>query len=326
MQTNRARLANLAGTTCLAMGSAAFAQDAPLNVLGTIAMVSDVAQNVGGDCVVMTTLIGDGSDPHLYQATPSDVEKLRSADLVLYSGFALEGQLGDVLGVIGKDRPTLAVGPASVPPANLLAVEDVYGIDPHIWMDVSLWSMSAPTIAAKIAELRPDCAEAVAANAAAYQAQLAALDAWAKASIATIPEAQRILVTAHDAFGYYSLAYNIKVSAIQGLSTETEASIADIEAVAEAVAASGVPTVFIETTINPRTIEAMIAAVANKGGLVSIGGELFSDAMGAEGTAEGTYIGMMHSNTVTITKALGGTPTPLPAALDDWAATWKIAE
>ena len=326
MLTQRPLVAAFAGAAFLSMAGTSQAQEAPLNVLATVAMVADVARNVGGACVAVTTMIGGGSDPHLYKATPSDVNALRAAELVLYAGFALEGQLGDVLGAIGERRPTLAVGPTSVPPDSLIAVEDFYGIDPHIWMDVSLWSLIATTIAAKLAELRPACEDTVTANAVTYQAQLAALHAWIKASIATIPEAQRKLVTAHDAFGYYAAAYDIDVSAIQGLSTETEASIGDIQSVAETVATSGVPTVFIETTVNPRTIQAMIAAVAAKGGDVSIGGELFSDAMGAEGTAAGTYIGMLHSNTVTITVALGGSPAPLPPELADWAAAWNIVE
>jgi len=314
------------GSWALLSGPPAIAQDAPLDVLATVAMLADVAQNVAGDCAVVDTLIGDGSDPHLYQATPSDVGKLRSADLVLYSGYALEGKLGEILGKIGQSRETLAVSEASVPVDALIAVQSAYGIDPHLWMDVGLWSRTAPTIAAKLADLRPDCAAAVTANAAAYQTKLAALDAWVAASIATIPPSQRRLVTAHDAFSYFARAYGLEVSAIQGLSTETEASIADIATVAEMVIDSGVPTVFIETTINPRTIEAMIAAVAAKGGTVSIGGELFSDAMGAAGTAEGTYIGMVRSNTVAIATALGGVPAEWPSELDGWATEWKVAE
>ncbi len=297
---------------------------APVKVLATIAMISDVAQNVAGDCAAISTLIAGGSDPHLYKATPSDIEALRSAKLILYAGFGLEGQLGEVLDRIGEDRATLAVSPASIPLSSLISVQDMYGIDPHLWMDVGLWSMTVPTISDAIAELNPECAETLAANAAGYQEKLAALHGWVGESIATIPEGQRRLVTAHDAFGYYGRAYGIEVTAIQGLSTEAEAGIADINDVAGSVVESGVPAVFIETTINPRTVEAMIEAVGALGGNVSIGGELYSDAMGDAGTLGGSYIGMIYENTFTITEALGGTPAPLPAALQDWAAEWDI--
>jgi manganese/zinc/iron transport system substrate-binding protein len=323
--SSRRLITGIVGVAVLTLsnGSAALA-DAPVNVLATIAMIADVAENVADDCATISTLIMGGSDPHLYKATPSDIEALRSADLILYAGFGLEGQLGEVLNRVGEDRATVAVSPASIPLSSLISVQDMYGVDPHLWMDVSLWSMTVPTISEAIAELNPECSDTLAANAAAYQAMLAALHGWVGDSVATIPEGQRRLVTAHDAFGYYGRAYGIEVTAIQGLSTEAEASIADINDVAETVFESGVPAVFIETTINSRTVEAVIEAVGALGGNVSIGGELYSDAMGDAGTLGGSYVGMIHENTVTITEALGGTPAPLPEALHEWAAEWNV--
>jgi len=302
----------------------AAAQDKP-TILVTIGMIGDVAKNVGGDCVEVVDLMAPGVDPHLYKATAADVQRFEDADAILYAGYGLEGQLGDVLASFGETKPTVAVSPTSIPTSYLIAVDDVYGIDPHVWMDVSLWSKIAPTIAATIAEVAPACAETATANAAAYQAQLAALHAWVTESVATIPEGQRMLVTAHDAFGYYARAYGIEVAAIQGISTEAEASVADIRATAEMVAALGVPAIFIETTINPRTIQSVIDAAGALGQDVVIGGELYSDAMGEAGTATGTYIGMIHSNTVSIVNALGGTVLPLPTELAEWAAGWNIA-
>lgn len=304
----------------------AIAQNAPLHVVSTIGMIGDVVANVGGDCVRSVSLMGPGVDPHLYQATARDVQTFQDADLILYSGYSLEGQLGDVLERFSERTPTLAVSPASIPPAELIAVDDIYGIDPHVWMDAGLWARTAPTIAEQIAELRPECAKSVTANAQAYGAQLEALDSWAAQSIASIPDTQRILVTAHDAFNYYGRAYGIEVAGIQGISTESEAGIADIREMAETVAERDVPAVFVESTINPRTIQAVIDAARERDHTIEIGGELYSDAMGEAGTAGGTYIGMIVENTRRITQALGGTPPALPEALSQWAAQWDAAQ
>ena len=172
--------------------------------------------------------------------------------------------------------------------------------------------------------MAPDCAATMRADAAAYAGELTALHDWIGASIASIPEDQRVLVTAHDAFAYYGRAYGIDVQGIQGISTEAEAGIADIRAVVDRVVELGVPAVFVESTINPRTIQAVVDGAAARGHAVTIGGELYSDAMGAPGTPAGTYIGMMRANTLTITEALGGEPAPWPAELMDWAERWSL--
>ncbi len=293
-------------------------------VVATVGMVGDVAATVAGDCMAVQTLMGPGTDPHLYQPTASDVQRLASADGVMHLGFGLEGQLGTVLERLGDRTPVLAVGPASVPVEDLIEVGGSYGVDPHLWMDASLWARTVPVVAEFLAERAPDC-DGIDARADAHEAELLALHGWMEAAISTIPEDRRALVTAHDAFGYFARAYGIEEVAIQGLSTEAEAAIADIIDVAETVVARNVPAVFVESTISPRSIEALIAAVRDRGHTVEIGGELYGDAMGDAGTAEGTYVGMMHANTVAIVTALGGTVPPLPDALAGWAETWDIA-
>ncbi len=315
----------LAAAIVLSAPAGAAAENAPINAVVTIGMIGDVVANVGGDCVAVTQIMGAGVDPHLYQASARDVRTFQEADVIFFSGYSLEGQLGDVLDRFSEITPTVAVSPASIDPANLITVADVYGIDPHLWMDVSLWAEIAPTIASTLTEIRPGCAETIEANGAAYGEALAALHPWVEGSIATIPEGQRMLVTAHDAFGYYGRAYGIEVVGIQGISTESEAGVADIREMADVVTDRGVPAVFIESTINPRTVQAVIDAARERGHEVEIGGELYSDAMGDDGTAGGTYIGMIYENTVSIVEALGGTPLPLPAALADWAERWDVA-
>lgn len=301
-----------------------FAQTEPVNVVTTVGMIADVVENVGGECVDVTAIMGAGVDPHLYRASADDVQTLQAADAIFYSGYVLEGQLGDVLNRFAEIKPTVAVAPASIETGELITVQDIYGIDPHVWMDVSLWAQIAPTIAQTLAELAPECADDMMARAEAYQTQLTALHDWVGESVASIPEEQRVLVTAHDAFNYYGRAYGIEVTAIQGISTEAEAAVADIRETVDTVVERQIPAIFVESTINPRTIESVQQAAGEQGQQVEVGGELYSDAMGDEGTAGGTYIGMLYENTLNITEALGGTTPPLPDALAEWAEQWNV--
>ena len=305
----------------------AAAEEPPLRVLATVGMIADVAQNVAGDCAEVTALLGAGSDPHRYRPTAADVTKLAQAELIFYVDPALETRLAEVLAGFADRTPTIGLARAAFGPLDLLDDPDAPGaLDPHLWMDVSRWARIAPVIAEAIAAQRPACAEQLDANVEGYLAQLDALHGWVGAAIASIPQGQRLLVTAHDAFEYFSDAYGIEASeAIEGISTEAEASIGDIRAVAAFVVERGVLAVFVETTVNPRTVEALVEEVRRQGHAVEIGGALFSDAMGAAGTPEGSYIGMIRANTLTITEALGGSAPPLPEALHGWADSHGIA-
>ncbi|MGY6412307.1 MAG: metal ABC transporter solute-binding protein, Zn/Mn family [Alkalilacustris sp.] len=322
-----ARRLSAACAALLAFGTPAAAQEAPLGVLATVGMVADIARSVGGDCAAVSTLIGPGVDPHDHSATPSDVRAIAEAELILYVDRTLEERLADVLDGFRDRTPTLGLARAAFAEADLLEDPDAPGaLDPHLWMDVSRWARIAPVIADAVAEQRPDCADAMQANVATLEAELAALHGWVGEAIASIPEGNRILVTAHDAFFYFADAYGIEASeAIEGISTASEASIADIREVAAFVIENAVPAVFVETTVNPRTIEALVAEVRASGHAVEIGGELFSDSLGEDGTPEGTYIGMIRANTLIITEALGGTAPDWPEALAPWAETWGVA-
>jgi manganese/zinc/iron transport system substrate-binding protein len=329
MHTRRfhARLhAVLIAAVLLAGGAGASAEDGTPRAVTTTGMVGDVAQRVAGNCVAVDTLMGPGVDPHLYEPRSSDVRKLRRADVILYSGYALEGQLGDVLERLGESRATLAVAPAAIATEDLITVQDVYGIDPHVWMDASLWARTAETVATALAEIVPECEADMTARARTYAGEIEALHEWIRASVASIPEERRVLVTAHDAFAYYGRAYGIRVEAVQGISTDSEAGIGDIREMVGIIVDHEVPAVFIESTINPRTIQAVIDAAADRGHEVSIGGELYADAMGAPDTAEGTYIGMMRANTRAIVHALGGESAQWPEALTEWASTWEAVD
>lgn len=302
--------------------------DAPLRVVATVGMVGDIAARVGGTCAQVETLMGPGTDPHYYVATASDIRRLGAAELILTSGHGLEGRMGEVLARVGARIPGLAVAEAVAGAQDLLDDPDEPGtVDPHLWMDAALWSRTARVIADAIGERRPDCADALVENAARLEADLLALHRWIGEAIGSIPEDQRLLVTPHDAFNYFSRAYGIAASeAIEGISTESEASIADIREVADFVIENRLQAVFVETTINPRTIEALVAEVRARGHTVKIGGELFSDALGAAGTPEGSYAGMMRANTETMVVALGGTLPEWPAELSHWLEEWGVTE
>jgi manganese/zinc/iron transport system substrate-binding protein len=295
-----------------------------VEVLATVGMVADIADELGAECTSVSALIGAGIDPHDYQPAASDVRRLQGAELILHVGFGLEGRLGTILDRLAETRPVIAVAEAAVDPDALL-FEGEGIVDPHLWMDVGLWARTVPVIADALAGLAPDCADDIAQRAAGYAAKLDALDTWVGASLASVPEGQRVLVTAHDAFSYFARAYGFDMAeGIEGISTESEASIADIRAVAETVVRLRVPAVFVETTVNPRTIEALVAEVRALGHDVEIGGELYSDALGAAGTPEGTYIGMIRANTQTVADALGGAILPLPPELAGWATRWGL--
>jgi len=301
----------------------------PLPVVTTTAMVGELVREVGGECVEVTVLIGAGIDPHLYRATAGDVSRLGRARWIVHHGLGLEGALGSLLNNLQQRTPTLAIGDAvaaAVPDAlhreAAAASGDGGTPDPHLWLDAALWGVGADIVAERLSELIPDCRDALVSRAVDHRAELMALDAWARASVASIPESQRVLVTSHDAFAYFGRAYGLAVHGIEGISTESEASIADIRETTELVVRTGVRAIFLESSISPRTIEAVRAAARDQGHAVALGGTLFGDAMGSAGTPEGTLIGMLRHNVLTITAALGGEAAPWPAELAGWASRW----
>ncbi|NTW03800.1 MAG: zinc ABC transporter solute-binding protein, partial [Oscillochloris sp.] len=279
----------------------------PLNVVATTQQIADTVMNIAGDKVTLKSLLGPGIDPHTYVATEGDIQTFQEADLIFYNGLLLEAQMTRVLEQIGQggDVRVVAVGD-QIDPLTLLNWEPEAGLpyDPHIWNDVRLWIRVAYTIRDTLMELDPTNAALYEANTASYAAELEALHTYTLEQVARIPQERRVLVTAHDAFSYYGRAYGLQVEAVQGISTASEASAADIQALADTIISHQVPAIFVESTISPRTIEAVQAAARAGGQAVSIGGELFSDAMGAADTPEGTYIGMMRHNINTIVAAL----------------------
>jgi manganese/zinc/iron transport system substrate-binding protein len=279
----------------------------PLSIVATTNIIADMARRVAGGDAEVTSLMGPGVDPHLYKASEGDVRRLAEADLVLYNGLHLEGKMGDILEKMARRRPVVAVAGA-IPETSLLEpaapLPGIGAHDPHVWFDVSLWRTSVDVVAEELARLDPEHAKGYRRRAADHAAELERLDAWVAESVAAIPEEHRILVTAHDAFGYFGRRYGIRVVGIQGISTLAEAGLRDVERVVDLVVDAGVPAIFVESSVSPRTVEAVRAAAADRGHPLALGGELYSDALGADGTPAGTYVGMVRHNVETIVEAL----------------------
>ena len=279
----------------------------PFNVVTTTGMVRDIVTEVVGEKGDVTNLMGEGVDPHLYDPTRNDVIKLRNADVVFYSGLLLEGRMTDTFIRVAQQGKPIYPVTELIDSQFLIEAADFAGEqDPHVWMDVQAWSKAVDAVAQKMAELDPDNAQFYRDNAASYQQRLEALDSYVQKSIDSIPEKQRVLVTAHDAFNYFGRRYGIEVRGIQGISTQSEAGTNDINRLVDFLVDNDIPAVFVETSVSDKAVRALVQGANSRGHDVVIGGLLFSDAMGQPGTYEGTYIGMLDHNATTITRALGG--------------------
>lgn len=285
---------------------AALGDDDRPRLTTTVGMITDVARNIGGDLIRVTGLMGPGIDPHLYKPSAGDIVRLGDADLILYGGLHLEGRMTETFDKINElgSKPAVAVS-ESIPVEKRLTVgENTW--DPHVWFDVTLWRIVAETIAVSLADTFPRHADTFAANATPYLARMDELDAWIFRQVERLPEHQRVLVTAHDAFNYFGRRYGFEVRGLQGMSTAAEAGAGDVQDLAAFIADREIRAMFIESSVPPSTIEAVQAACRARGWDVAIGGKLYADAMGETGTPDGTYIGMVRANVTTIVNALLG--------------------
>jgi manganese/zinc/iron transport system substrate-binding protein len=278
----------------------------PIRAVATVGMVADIVRNVGEQRVEMVQVMGAGVDPHLYKATRDDVQTIMRGDIVFYSGLMLEGKMVDTLLKVSRTKPVYAVTELIDEKYLLEPAEFAGHYDPHVWMDVSAWSSCVDAVASALAEFDPPHAAEYKSNAQAYREQLAALDEYGKRVMATIPKDRRVLITSHDAFNYFGRAYGLEVQGVQGISTESEAGLQRINELVDLIVGKKVKAVFVETSVPRKNIEAIVGGARARGHEVVIGGELFSDAMGEEGTYEGTYIGMIDHNITITARALGG--------------------
>jgi len=302
------RLSLLVVILALLVGAAS-AQDTGLNVVTTTTQATDIVNLLteGVEGVNITPLMGPGVDPHLYQPTESDISAMNEANIVVYSGLHLEGQFDSVFEALSEQDVVIYALSEPVKDAGFVIgafdveEEQLGSDDPHFWFDPRNWEITAADLAATLGELDPANAETYAANAEAYVEQLRLLYAWADEGMRAVPGTQRYLVTSHDAFQYFGAAFGWRMAAIQGISTEDEAGVGDIQETVDFVINNEIPVLFVESSIPPDTIQAVVEAVAAEGGEVRIGvRELYSDAMGEPGTFGGTFIGMIAENVYTI--------------------------
>ncbi|WP_369284064.1 metal ABC transporter solute-binding protein, Zn/Mn family [Oscillibacter sp. GMB15532] len=280
-------------------------QDNQLNIVATTTMLADLSSVIGGERVTVDGLMGPGIDPHLYQASAGDVSLMQKADVVVYNGLHLEGKMGEIFENLSRQGSAVICIEEGLDESKLLAWETDSSVhDPHIWFDVSLWEAAAKTVAEGLSQADPDGKSDYDANLDAYLKELEETDTYIQTRAAELPEGQRVLVTAHDAFQYFGKAYGFEVRGLQGISTDAEAGTADVSDLANFIVERQIKAIFVESSVPPKTIEALQAAVKAKGFDVAIGGELYSDSLGDADSGAGTYTLTVKANIDTIVDAL----------------------
>jgi manganese/zinc/iron transport system substrate-binding protein len=275
-----------------------------INIVTTTGMIKDAVANIAGDNAEVVALMGPGVDPHLYKATQGDLQKLTNADIVFYNGLHLEGKMGEVLEKLGRMKPVVAVS-HEIPNSLLREVPGFAGThDPHIWFDVKLWKEAVKAVSKSLIAFDSVNSDLYKQKTQRYLVTLDSLHEAVKARILEVPLEQRILITAHDAFGYFGDAYSIEVRGLQGISTVSEFGLRDVTELVNFIIQKKIKAIFVESSVSPKSIEAIQQGCQSKGWEVAIGGSLYSDAMGNEGTPEGTYVGMVNANVNTIVNAL----------------------
>lgn len=275
-----------------------------LKVVATTGMLYDAVLNVAGDLVEAEAIMGPGVDPHLYKATQGDLARFKQADVIIYNGILLEGKLTEVLKKLGRQKPAFPVGESIPEPLLLSAVGYTDAYDPHVWFDVTRWKMVVKEISRSLGKVDSVNARVYDQNTTHYLMRLDSLHDFVQARISEIPVDQRILITAHDAFGYFGDAYDIQVKGLQGISTVADFGLKDITNLIDIIIDNNIKAIFVETSVSEKSINAVITGCREKGQDVKVGGYLYSDAMGKFGTEEGTYIGMFEKNVNTIVEAL----------------------
>lgn len=278
------------------------AENEKLKVVCTTGMIADAAAQIGGQYIEVQSLMGPGVDPHLYKASQGDLRLLSDADIIFYNGIHLEGKMGGIFKKLGLKKPVVAIGDA-LDKEQLIRLDGI-SYDPHIWMDVPLWSKAIEEIRNTLVQALPKQKKNIEKQFEAYQAQLTALDGWIRMKVEEIPAAKRMLITSHDAFNYFGRAYAIQVIGLQGISTLSEFGLKDITNMVQTITENGIPYVFVESSVSTKSLEAVMVGCKDLGHDLQIGGTLYSDALGAADGLAGTYKGMMQHNVNTLVKAL----------------------
>jgi manganese/zinc/iron transport system substrate-binding protein len=276
----------------------------PLKIVVTTNILGDMVTNIVKDKAQVTVLMGAGVDPHLYKATQNDIQSLMDADIIVYNGLHLEGKMGEVFEKVKGNKKVIAASDG-IDPSLLINSSQFKGAqDPHIWFDATIWSTACEYVTQQIASEDSINAEKITSQGLSYANNLLAIDTWIKNKINELPEDKRILITAHDAFGYFGKAYNVQVKGLQGISTLSEYGLKDVTDMVDFIQKNKVKAVFVETSVNQKSMEAVIEGCQAKGYDLKIGANLYSDAMGEKGSLGGTYLGMIKYNVSSIVSAL----------------------
>lgn len=278
-------------------------EEGPPVVVSTTTMLQDMVRQLGGESVRSAGIMKPGGDPHLYQPTPSDARLIASSAMVVTNGLYLEGWIDDLVRNAGGTRPVV-VASKRVEPIRMEG--SVGGVDPHFWFDLAAWSLAVDEVGAQLEQVvAADEVPALRTRVAAYRATIGQLDAWSRAQLSTVDRSQRVLVTSHDAFNYFGRSFDLDVVAIQGMSTEQEASQRDVADVIETVRKRNAAAVFVETSVNPRLLEQVARETGAK-----VAGPLYSDSLGPVGSGADTFVGMFVANVTAIVTELGGAVAP----------------
>lgn len=286
--------------------------NAAVSVCATTSLVADLVKRIGGKHVTVYALMGPGVDPHLYKATASDVIELNRCQIIFYNGLHLEGRMTDIFENLTKKGKKVVAISQSIPKENLITLPGGSNqYDPHIWFDPRLWQQCAEVVGEQLSEMDPDNKDVYLQNARVFQSELQELFKWGSAQAQSLPANKRIMITSHDAYNYFGKAFDFVVIGVQGVSTTSEAGLADVVSIIDFIKKNKVRAIFVESSVSPATIE----RIAKDSG-AKIGGELFSDALGASNDIRkvntqgiqsfnvGTYEGMFKYNMLTIVQSL----------------------
>ncbi len=287
----------------IALGLFSTSALAQLKITTTTGMIADLVENIGQNKVTVQSLMGVGVDPHLYKATQGDMRKLSRADIIFYNGLHLEGKMQDIFDKMARKKTVVAVT-ESLPKSSLIEYDALH--DPHVWFDIALWQQVANKVAEVLINKDSVNTQFYRNNLKNYQQKLTSLNQWVSSEMNKIPDANRVLITAHDAFGYFGKAYGLEVMGLQGISTAGEFGLQDIKQLKDIIVANNIQAVFVESSVSPKFIESLVKGVQAEGKNLIIGGELFSDAMGPTGSGADHYIGMVEHNVNTIRDGLLG--------------------
>lgn len=276
-----------------------------VQVVATTGMIGDLLKNIlPEEDVEIISLMKPGIDPHYYKATPGDLVAMQKADLIVYNGLHLEGKMTEIFHKLSKRKTVLSLSEFLDESDIRKTSEFASGVDPHIWFDVLLWKKVTALLGLRLSKEYPQLSKSIEQNSLKYQAKLETLHGEIVTALTSIPEKSRVLLTAHDAFAYFGRAYAIDVRGLQGISTSTEYGLKDMEDAVALILEKSIKAVFVESSVSPKALQAVVERCQSKGHVVRIGGELFSDSMGDENTVEGSYLGMLRHNVHTIVAAL----------------------